>query len=69
MSEVASITIFPNTCRRRSWDRIKAPAADQIIKYDKLPSVLDSRNLNKLAVLKVNGGLGTSMGLSGAKSA
>ncbi len=44
------------------WDRIKSPAADQIIPYDKLPKVTSPDALNKLAVLKVNGGLGTSMG-------
>ncbi|OBZ68190.1 putative UTP--glucose-1-phosphate uridylyltransferase [Grifola frondosa] len=50
------------------WDRIKSPAEDQIVPYAKLPPA-DSLNLNKLAVLKVNGGLGTSMGMTGAKSA
>ncbi|KAF7306170.1 UTP-glucose-1-phosphate uridylyltransferase [Mycena chlorophos] len=51
------------------WDRIKSPAEDQIIPYAKLPAPSDTKNLNKLAVLKVNGGLGTSMGMTGAKSA
>ncbi|KAI9442204.1 UTP-glucose-1-phosphate uridylyltransferase [Lactarius indigo] len=51
------------------WDRIKSPAADQIVPYDKLPTVTSPDALNKLAVLKVNGGLGTSMGMTGAKSA
>jgi UTP--glucose-1-phosphate uridylyltransferase len=51
------------------WDRIKSPAADQIVPYDKLPLETKKENLNKLAVLKVNGGLGTSMGMTGAKSA
>ncbi|KAF4598160.1 UTP-glucose-1-phosphate uridylyltransferase [Pleurotus pulmonarius] len=50
------------------WDRIKSPAEDQIVPYSNLP-VGDAKNLNKLAVLKVNGGLGTSMGMTGAKSA
>jgi UTP--glucose-1-phosphate uridylyltransferase len=45
------------------WDRIKSPAADQIVPYDKLPKVTSPDALNKLAVLKVNGGLGTSMGV------
>jgi UDP-N-acetylglucosamine pyrophosphorylase len=45
------------------WDRIKSPAAKQIVPYDKLPKVTKADNLNKLAVLKVNGGLGTSMGM------
>ncbi|KAL7281344.1 hypothetical protein ACG7TL_004653 [Trametes sanguinea] len=51
------------------WDRIKSPAADQIVPYDDLPNNVDPSILNKLAVLKVNGGLGTSMGMTGAKSA
>ncbi|KAG2031578.1 UTP-glucose-1-phosphate uridylyltransferase [Suillus americanus] len=51
------------------WDRIKSPADDQIVAYDSLSQPHDHSNLNKLAVLKVNGGLGTSMGMTGAKSA
>ncbi|EGO00016.1 hypothetical protein SERLA73DRAFT_106948 [Serpula lacrymans var. lacrymans S7.3] len=51
------------------WDRIKSPANDQIVLYDTLTMPKDRSNLNKLAVLKVNGGLGTSMGMTGAKSA
>jgi UDP-N-acetylglucosamine pyrophosphorylase len=46
----------------RDWDHIKSPAEDQILPYAKLPAPADHKNLNKLAVLKVNGGLGTSMG-------
>jgi UTP--glucose-1-phosphate uridylyltransferase len=45
------------------WDRIKSPAADQIVPYENLPKVTSPEALNKLAVLKVNGGLGTSMGM------
>ena len=44
------------------WDRIKSPADDQIVPYDTLVAPNDQASLNKLAVLKVNGGLGTSMG-------
>ncbi|KDQ57768.1 hypothetical protein JAAARDRAFT_35458 [Jaapia argillacea MUCL 33604] len=51
------------------WRRIKAPSESQILPYDGLPQATDPKALHKLAVLKVNGGLGTSMGLSGAKSA
>ena len=51
------------------WDRIKSPASDQIIPFDTLKDATDPAILNKLAVLKVNGGLGTSMGMTGAKSA
>lgn len=45
------------------WDRIKSPGEDKIVPYSKL-SAGDPSTLNKLAVLKVNGGLGTSMGES-----
>ncbi|CAL1707727.1 unnamed protein product [Somion occarium] len=51
------------------WDRIKSPSADKVVPYDQLPDITDPKSLNKLAVLKVNGGLGTSMGMTGAKSA
>ncbi|KAH8828167.1 UTP-glucose-1-phosphate uridylyltransferase [Flagelloscypha sp. PMI_526] len=51
------------------WERIKSPSEDQIVPYLKLPTSAQHGNLSKLAVLKVNGGLGTSMGMTGAKSA
>ncbi|KAJ6625501.1 UTP--glucose-1-phosphate uridylyltransferase [Mycena sp. CBHHK59/15] len=51
------------------WDKIKSPAEDQIVPYDQLPISVGIESLQKLAVLKVNGGLGTSMGMTGAKSA
>ena len=44
------------------WDRIKSPTEDKIVPYAKLPEG-NVQNLHKLAVLKVNGGLGTSMGV------
>ncbi|EPT02638.1 hypothetical protein FOMPIDRAFT_1047699 [Fomitopsis schrenkii] len=55
--------------KERIWDNIKSPGADQIVPYDQLPQNPNPKNLNQLAVLKVNGGLGTSMGMTGAKSA
>ncbi|KAI6169445.1 UTP-glucose-1-phosphate uridylyltransferase [Pisolithus thermaeus] len=51
------------------WDHIKSPSGDQIVPYDSLSQPRSDGNLNRLAVLKVNGGLGTSMGMTGAKSA
>ncbi|KAJ4483273.1 UTP-glucose-1-phosphate uridylyltransferase [Lentinula aciculospora] len=54
---------------KMEWDKISPPPADQLIAYDSLIQQADSKSLNKLAVLKVNGGLGTSMGIKGAKSA
>lgn len=47
---------------RSVWDHVKSPRADQIVHYDTLTTTPNADNLNKLAVLKVNGGLGTSMG-------
>lgn len=52
------------------WEKVKSPALDQIVPYHRLPQPTDEVALLKqLAVLKVNGGLGTSMGMQGAKSA
>ena len=51
------------SCMYSDWDRINSPSDDKIVPYSKL-SAGDNKNLNKLAVLKVNGGLGTSMGES-----
>lgn len=51
------------------WNRIKSPNDKQVIPYSHLPQITGPEALSKLAVLKVNGGLGTSMGISGAKSA
>jgi len=56
-------------CRELDWERIKSPVGGQVVSYGTLPTSSDRANLNKLAVLKVNGGLGTSMGMAGAKSA
>ncbi|KAG5221028.1 UTP-glucose-1-phosphate uridylyltransferase [Salix suchowensis] len=69
--ERPSVRIYPRSLLAKDltlplssdWDRIKSPADDQIVPYSDLPAG-DAKNLNKLAVLKVNGGLGTSMGMS-----
>ena len=50
------------------WDKIQPPAADQVLPYASLPEASDPSILNKLAVLKLNGGLGTTMGCTGPKS-
>ena len=57
------VCVRPLLTRRSEWDRIKSPGDDKIVPYSKLPAG-DPSTLNKLAVLKVNGGLGTSMGES-----
>ena len=50
------------------WTRIAPPKAEQVISYGDLPESEAVEFLNKLAVLKLNGGLGTSMGCVGPKS-
>ncbi|KAG5358811.1 UTP--glucose-1-phosphate uridylyltransferase [Yarrowia sp. C11] len=50
------------------WDRIKPPKAEQVIDYKDIDHDVGAEFLNKLAVLKLNGGLGTSMGCVGPKS-
>ena len=50
------------------WSRIAPPKDEQVISYSDLPNSEAVEFLNKLAVLKLNGGLGTSMGCVGPKS-
>ncbi|CAG8676724.1 15636_t:CDS:2, partial [Cetraspora pellucida] len=50
------------------WDKVKEPSPEQIIPYKDLPVCENPELLNKLAVLKLNGGLGTTMGCVGPKS-
>ena len=52
------------------WEKIRSPSADEVVAYTKLDDDKSnaSANLSKLAVLKLNGGLGTSMGCVGPKS-
>lgn len=50
------------------WDKIRSPNADEVVAYDSFTVGADASNLSKLAVLKLNGGLGTSMGCVGPKS-
>ncbi|KAI9808898.1 MAG: UTP-glucose-1-phosphate uridylyltransferase [Phylliscum demangeonii] len=50
------------------WDSINPPQPEQVVDYDSLGNSESVEFLNKLAVLKLNGGLGTSMGCVGPKS-
>jgi UTP--glucose-1-phosphate uridylyltransferase len=55
--------------RKIVWENI-APPKGKIVNYDELKESADSSKLlSKLAVLKLNGGLGTTMGCVGPKSA
>lgn len=52
-----------------NWDSIQSPSASSLVLYDSLTNHKDmQRAFGKLAVCKLNGGLGTSMGCPGAKS-
>jgi len=46
---------------------ISSPSAEDLIQYDSLPAA-DTDDLSRLVMIKLNGGLGTSMGLAQAKS-
>ncbi|EME83487.1 uncharacterized protein MYCFIDRAFT_88125 [Pseudocercospora fijiensis CIRAD86] len=50
------------------WARIAPPKPEQVVDYNSLGNSESVEFLNKLAVLKLNGGLGTSMGCVGPKS-
>lgn len=60
------------TTDKIDWNKIQSLSDDKIVPYSKLPAIeanTKSDLLNKLCVLKLNGGLGTSMGCVGPKSA
>lgn len=55
------------------WSKIKTPTDEVVVPYDTLAPVPEDaaetkKLLDKLAVLKLNGGLGTTMGCTGPKS-
>lgn len=52
-----------------AWDRVQTPNPEQVVDYRGIPKTQGKpEHLDKLAVLKLNGGLGTSMGCVGPKS-
>lgn len=53
----------------RDWEKIQTPSSEQIVPYASMPEITATADLEKLAVLKLNGGLGTTMGCVGPKSA
>ena len=50
------------------WNRIAPPKEGQVVEYSDLANTEAVEYLNRLAVVKLNGGLGTSMGCVGPKS-
>lgn len=51
-----------------NWERINPPAPKQVVEYADLANSQSVEFLSKLAVVKLNGGLGTTMGCVGPKS-
>ncbi|KAG8819822.1 UTP-glucose-1-phosphate uridylyltransferase [Serendipita sp. 399] len=47
------------------WDSVKSPTEEMVVPYANLKEEVDVSILNKIAVLKLNGGLGTTMGMGG----
>lgn len=61
-----------NRKRVIDWGKIKPPASDMVLSYSNIPNCPDAHRQElgkKLAVIKLNGGLGTTMGCTGPKSA
>ncbi len=50
------------------WDTIGDLLPDDVVEMDALPLPENTEAISKFAIIKLNGGLGTSMGLSQAKS-
>ncbi|KAI8377461.1 UTP--glucose-1-phosphate uridylyltransferase family [Radiomyces spectabilis] len=55
--------------KKIDWEKIQSPSQDQVVAYKEIPETTSPDDLSKLAVLKLNGGLGTTMGCVGPKSA
>lgn len=51
------------------WEKVNSLTSKNTINYDSLNEINNLEILNQVAVLKLNGGLGTSMGCTGPKSA
>lgn len=64
---IGPFVLGANKVCHSDWDRIQPPKPDQVRPYKALENV-DPAILGKLAVLKLNGGLGTTMGCVGPKS-
>ncbi|PVF94665.1 putative UTP-glucose-1-phosphate uridylyltransferase [Serendipita vermifera] len=47
------------------WENVHSPTPEMVVPYNDLPECVDTSILNKIAVLKLNGGLGTTMGMGG----
>jgi UTP--glucose-1-phosphate uridylyltransferase len=55
VADSLSVSVLVNSI----WEDVHPPAADEVVPYAELPQATDGSILKKLAVLKLNGGLGT----------
>jgi len=53
---------------RVPWSEVGSPEPADLVRFEDLPERGSSQDLSRLVVVKLNGGLGTSMGLSRAKT-
>ncbi|CCE62577.1 hypothetical protein TPHA_0C04270 [Tetrapisispora phaffii CBS 4417] len=61
--------IEKNSKNKLDWEKIKSPNPEEVVEYKIIEQQPENvSNLSKLAVMKLNGGLGTSMGCVGPKS-
>ena len=51
-----------------NWESVKSIDRQNVLEYNNLSQKMNTDLLNKFAIIKLNGGLGTSMGCSGPKS-
>ena len=47
------------------WENVHSPTDEMVVPYSSIPQDVDPKILSKIAVLKLNGGLGTTMGMGG----
>ncbi|KAH0944224.1 hypothetical protein HID58_003861 [Brassica napus] len=72
-SAVDGLTEMSGEAHHIEWSKIQTPTDEIVVPYEKMASVSEdvseTKNLlDKLVVLKLNGGLGTTMGCTGPKS-
>ncbi|KAF2325702.1 hypothetical protein GH714_033349 [Hevea brasiliensis] len=72
-SAVAGLNQISGEAQQVEWSKIQTPTDEVVVPYDSLAPIPEDpaetkKLLDKLVVLKLNGGLGTTMGCTGPKS-
>lgn len=65
------LEIRKNNTSSLEWEKIKTPSQSKLLDYNSLkpcPEDEIKKLLNQLVIIKLNGGLGTTMGCTGPKS-